>query len=97
MIICNIILVFSKRKNSSRNHEPLMPLYGWPLSFNNFEGLHQNEIKGTSKRQGGMKMKFSTLEELLEFTENIKGKTFRELDKLNLLGKGTKDKGVLGK
>lgn len=74
-----------------------MPLYGWPLSFNNFEGLHQNEIKGTSKRQGGMKMKFSTLEELLEFTENIKGKTFRELDKLNLLGKGTKDKGVLGK
>lgn len=44
-----------------------------------------------------MKLKFETLEELLEFTENIKGKTFRELDKLNLLKKGARDKGVLGK
>ena len=30
-------------------------------------------------------MKFNTIEELLEFTEAIKGKTFKEIDYKNLL------------
>lgn len=43
-------------------------------------------------------MKFETKEELLEYTENIKGKTFREIDSENLLEKrkSNKNKGVLG-
>lgn len=43
-------------------------------------------------------MKFNTKEELLEYTENIKGKTFREIDSENLLEKtkSNKNKGVLG-
>ena len=43
-------------------------------------------------------MKFNTKEELLEYTENIKGKTFREIDSENLLdkSKSSKNKGVLG-
>ncbi len=43
-------------------------------------------------------MKFNTKEELLEYTKNIKGKTFREIDSKNLLEKtkSNKNKGVLG-
>lgn len=41
-------------------------------------------------------MQFSSLNELLTFTQAIKGKTFGELDFLNLLSK-KQDKGVLGK
>ena len=32
-------------------------------------------------------MKFNTREELLEYTENIKGKTFKEIDSEHLLEK----------
>ncbi|MCB2313454.1 hypothetical protein LGL55_20455 [Clostridium tagluense] len=42
-------------------------------------------------------MEFKTEKNLLEYTKNIIGKTFKELDTLNLLSKGIKDKGVLGK
>ncbi|MBZ9685760.1 hypothetical protein G9F72_005295 [Clostridium estertheticum] len=42
-------------------------------------------------------MEFKTEKDLLEYTKNIIGKTFKELDTLNLLSKGIKDKGVLGK
>ncbi|MGJ0703421.1 MutH/Sau3AI family endonuclease, partial [Clostridium perfringens] len=42
-------------------------------------------------------MKFTTEQELLDYTKNIIGKTFKELDKLNLLQKGQADKGILGK
>ena len=43
-------------------------------------------------------MKFNTKEELLEYTKNIKGKTFKEIDSENLLekSKSNKNKGVLG-
>jgi len=43
-------------------------------------------------------MKFNTKEELLEYTENIKGKTFKENDSEHLLekSKSGKNKGVLG-
>ena len=43
-------------------------------------------------------MKFNTKEELLEYTENIKGKTFREIDSEHLLDKkkSNRNKGVLG-
>ncbi|QIZ08505.1 DNA mismatch repair protein MutH [Priestia megaterium] len=41
-------------------------------------------------------MKFTTINELLSFTNNIKGKTFGELDKQSLLQK-KQDKGALGK
>ncbi|MBU3093390.1 hypothetical protein KPL35_15085 [Clostridium sp. CF011] len=42
-------------------------------------------------------MEFKTEKALLDYTKNIIGKTFKELDILNLLSKGIKDKGVLGK
>lgn len=42
-------------------------------------------------------MDFKTIEELLNFTNNIKGKTFGEFDKNNLLNNGLRDKGILGK
>ena len=43
-------------------------------------------------------MKFNTKEELLEYTENIKDKTFREIDSEHLLdkSKSNRNKGVLG-
>ena len=43
-------------------------------------------------------MKFNTKEELLEYTENIKGKTFREIDSEHLLdkSKSNMNKGLLG-
>lgn len=44
-------------------------------------------------------MKFNTIEELLNYTENIKGKTFKEIDSKNLLENTTnmkKNKGILG-
>lgn len=43
-------------------------------------------------------MKFHTKEELLEYTENIKGKTFKEIDSEHLLdkNKSNKNKGILG-
>lgn len=43
-------------------------------------------------------MKFNTREELLEYTKNIKGKTFKEIDSQHLLdkSKSNKNKGVLG-
>lgn len=43
-------------------------------------------------------MKFNTKEELLEYTENIKGKTFKEIDSEHLLdkNKSNKNKGILG-
>ena len=37
------------------------------------------------------------MEELLEYTKTFMGKTFRDIDKLGLLNKVTKDKGILGK
>lgn len=42
-------------------------------------------------------MYFSTEIDLLNYTQNIIGKTFKELDTHDLLSKGTKDKGILGK
>ncbi|GIM29842.1 type II restriction enzyme Sau3AI, GATC site [Clostridium polyendosporum] len=42
-------------------------------------------------------MKFKSENHLLEFTKDIVGKTFGELDKLGLLFKSSNDKGVLGK
>lgn len=42
-------------------------------------------------------MHFNSIEELLEKTKEIIGKTFRELDTLNLLSTMKNDKGVLGK
>ena len=42
-------------------------------------------------------MKFNSIEELLKYTENIKGKTFREIDTKNLLAHSGKNyKGLLG-
>ena len=44
-------------------------------------------------------MKFNTIEELLNYTENIKGKTFKEIDSKNLLESTTNlkgNKGILG-
>jgi DNA mismatch repair protein MutH len=41
--------------------------------------------------------KFSTEEELLSFTNNIVGKSFRDVDASGLLKGGSRDKGVLGK
>ena len=41
-------------------------------------------------------MQFSSINELLTFTQAIKGKTFGELDFLNLLSK-KQDKGVMEK
>lgn len=44
-------------------------------------------------------MKFNTIEELLDYTENIKGKTFKEIDSKNLLENTTnlkRNKGILG-
>lgn len=43
-------------------------------------------------------MKFNSKEELLEYTKNIKGKTFKEIDSEHLLdeSKSSKNKGVLG-
>lgn len=43
-------------------------------------------------------MKFNTKEELIKYTENIKGKTFKEIDSEHLLdkSKSKKNKGVLG-
>lgn len=42
-------------------------------------------------------MKFKTQEELLNFTRNIIGKKFKDIDKENLLLTKKKDKGILGK
>lgn len=42
-------------------------------------------------------MKFSTIDELLKYTEQIKGKTFSDFDTSNQLANGLNDKGVLGK
>ena len=44
-------------------------------------------------------MKFDTIDELLEYTETIKGKTFGDFDINNQLGnrKRLRDKGELGK
>ena len=42
-------------------------------------------------------MKFNTVEELLNYTKKIIGKTFRELDVDNKLETGLIDKGILGK
>lgn len=42
--------------------------------------------------------KFQTISELLNYTENIKGKKFKEFDKNNELNvTSLKDKGILGK
>ena len=43
-------------------------------------------------------MKFNTIDDLLNYTENIKGKTFKEIDSENLLKNQTKlrNKGLLG-
>ena len=45
-----------------------------------------------------VRMKFNTKEELLEYTENIKGKTFKEIDSENLLEQSNlkRRKGLLG-
>ncbi|KZX14516.1 type-2 restriction enzyme Sau3AI [Methanobrevibacter cuticularis] len=42
-------------------------------------------------------MKFKTEQELLDFTKNIEGKKFKEIDKKNLLKEIPNDKGLLGK
>lgn len=42
-------------------------------------------------------MDFKTIDELLKFTENIKGKTFGDFDKDGSLEKKKNDKGILGK
>ena len=42
-------------------------------------------------------MKFKTIEELLNYTKNIIGKTFKELDTDGRLNNGLSDKGILGK
>jgi DNA mismatch repair protein len=42
-------------------------------------------------------MIFNTIDSLLEFTKNIKGKTFKDFDKNNDLENGLRDKGILGK
>lgn len=42
-------------------------------------------------------MKFNSIEELLEYTKGIKGKTFKDFDINNVLTDNTKDKGILGK
>ena len=43
-------------------------------------------------------MKFNTKEELVKYTENIKGKTFKEIDSEHLLdnSKSNRNKGILG-
>ena len=42
-------------------------------------------------------MKFKTIDELLEYTKNIIGKTFKEFDSEGRLNSGLSDKGILGK
>lgn len=42
-------------------------------------------------------MIFKTIDELLEKTKKLVGKTFGEIDKLGLITPKTKDKGILGK
>ena len=42
-------------------------------------------------------MKFDSIEELLEYTKQIRGKTFKEFDVNNILSPDSKDKGTLGK
>lgn len=42
-------------------------------------------------------MKFKTQQELLDFTKDIIGKKFKDIDKQNLLATKKKDKGILGK
>ena len=42
-------------------------------------------------------MNFKNIEELLDYTKNIKGKTFKDFDINKVLGNGGKDKGILGK
>ena len=42
-------------------------------------------------------MKFKTIDELLKYTKNIIGKTFKELDTDGRLNNGLGDKGILGK
>lgn len=42
-------------------------------------------------------MKFKTIDELLKYTKNIIGKTFKELDTDGRLNNGLSDKGILGK
>ena len=42
-------------------------------------------------------MKFETIDELLSYTKNIIGKTFKELDTDGRLNNGIADKGILGK
>ena len=50
-----------------------------------------------SKNGGNMK-KFKSISELLNYTENIKGKKFKEFDRDNVLNvTSLRDKGILGK
>jgi len=42
-------------------------------------------------------MKFNTIDELLEYTKQIRGKTFKDFDINNILKSDSKDKGKLGK
>ena len=42
-------------------------------------------------------MNFSSIEELMEYTKNIKGKRFKDFDMNNVLDDKVKDKGILGK
>lgn len=42
-------------------------------------------------------MNFKTIDELLEYTKQIRGKTFKDFDINNVLSKNIKDKGILGK
>ena len=42
-------------------------------------------------------MNFNTIDELLEYTKQIKGRTFKEFDISHILKPGSKDKGNLGK
>lgn len=46
---------------------------------------------------GSVKIKFNTIQELLDYTENIKGKQFKEFDINHELTNKTMDKGKLGK
>ncbi len=42
-------------------------------------------------------MKFNSIDELLKYTKEIKGKTFKDFDVNNVLTDNVKDKGILGK
>jgi DNA mismatch repair protein MutH len=42
-------------------------------------------------------MNFKNIDELLKYTEGIKGKTFKDFDVNNVLSDSSKDKGILGK